>query len=337
MHSECASGVCGADGSCVAESQIAYVDVTGSQAADCSMATPCSTVTRALQVGKEFVSIGTGTYTSSAALNMNGQHSLIGRGLPLPVLSRSTAGSVLTITTGKLTLEHLVIRDASLATDDYGAGVLCTSLGGAPEVHLKDVTLRENEIGLRGQNCTMHATASSLISNTSGASLTDSTASFDQCLVTLNGGGLSLDGGQYSVTNSFIVRNSPPSTATAALDLFTSQNGTRVEFNTIADNAGIGFRCGLQNVTGAFPSNIIARNMTQTQGPNCSFPSSIIVDTDVSAIKFVSATASPYDYHLGAGSIAIDAATVSTNDHDYDDDARPQGAGRDVGADEFKP
>ena len=44
------------------------------------------------------------------------------------------------------------------------------------------------------------------------------------------------------------------------------------------------------------------------------------------------------DFHLQAGSPAIDAAdTAATETSDFDSTARPQGAGRDMGAFEYKP
>jgi hypothetical protein len=335
-HDECASGICGDDGQCVAESQIAYVDLTGSQVADCSKQTPCSTITRALQIDRPYTLINSGNYASGTVLTVNGQHSFIGHGPTQPQLSRSTPGSVIAISSGTLKLENLLVRGGTATTgDDFGAAVLCSAVGGAPSVRLRGVTLTNNVTGVHAQACSVQASSSSITSNTVAASMSDATGSFDRCFVAYNNGGLILDGGLYTLTNNFIVRNAVPSTS-AALDLYTNQNGTKVEFNTIADNTGLGVNCNVQGPAGAFPSNIIARNTSQTVGPNCSFPSSIIA-ADVAGINFVSANAMPYDYHIQAGSIAIDTATVSTNDHDYDGDARPQGAGRDVGADEFKP
>jgi hypothetical protein len=56
------------------------------------------------------------------------------------------------------------------------------------------------------------------------------------------------------------------------------------------------------------------------------------------ALKFKNDTVVPYDYHLLNGSIAIDTATTATaTATDVDGDARPQGAAKDQGADEYKP
>jgi hypothetical protein len=52
--------------------------------------------------------------------------------------------------------------------------------------------------------------------------------------------------------------------------------------------------------------------------------------------RFVNAAGG--DFHLMTGSPAIDAADpAATLSTDYDGTARPQGAGRDLGAFEYKP
>ena len=84
----------------------------------------------------------------------------------------------------------------------------------------------------------------------------------------------------------------------------------------------------------SFPNSLIVRNTTNTSGDtSCTFSGSIITN-DISQLHFMQPDTAPYDYHLGAGSVAIDAAVASTVDHDFDGDARPKGKGRDVGADE---
>jgi hypothetical protein len=60
-------------------------------------------------------------------------------------------------------------------------------------------------------------------------------------------------------------------------------------------------------------------------------------DADDTPYAFKSIVA-PYDYHLMMTSIAIDASTTATVVvDDIDGELRPQGANRDLGADEFKP
>jgi hypothetical protein len=85
-----------------------------------------------------------------------------------------------------------------------------------------------------------------------------------------------------------------------------------------------------------FQNNLIVRNATTMSAVliSATFPGSIIA-TDIAPIKFKSPDVQPYDYHLTAGSSAIDQAVSSTIDHDVDGEPRPKGAASDVGADEL--
>ena len=83
------------------------------------------------------------------------------------------------------------------------------------------------------------------------------------------------------------------------------------------------------------PNNIIARNgSANIAGSGCTATSSLTLGTDVTALMFKSPDSAPYDYHILHGSSAIDQATASTIDHDYDGDHRPMGSASDIGADE---
>jgi hypothetical protein len=148
-----------------------------------------------------------------------------------------------------------------------------------------------------------------------------------------SGAALQFDSGSLSLTNSFIVRNG------GGIDFYSVSTTNQIEFNTIADNgsAVAGLSCNLSNSQLSAPNNLFARNAPNTFGTKCTLPSSLSVDNDISAVHFKNPDASPFDYHLTSGSLAIDAATLSTIEHDFDGDARPNGAGRDVGADEFVP
>ena len=186
--------------------------------------------------------------------------------------------------------------------------------------------------GVSAQLCTVYATATDFISNgVHGLSTTDSNTTIDGCTASGNQGeGISLDGGLFSLTNTFITRN-----VLGGLSLYTLDASTDIEFNTIVDNQGTGFDCNTSSVTIGAPNNIIARNQTNAAGAPCTYPSSIVTGT-ITALKFKAPDTPPYDYHLMPGSIAVDMATLSAVDHDFDGDHRPLGAGNDVGADEVQ-
>jgi hypothetical protein len=202
--------------------------------------------------------------------------------------------------------------------------------------------------GLYARNATVTARRSTFTQNGGpGFSVTDSTATVDQCVASFNTIGLFLDSGLFDITNNFVYRNYNASSPTYGIYIYASSPGARIEFNTVADNSdnasvnvGAGISCDIQTgSTASFPNNIIIRNRRQTAGSTCVFPSSLVYDSgaDISVLKLKSPDVSPYDYHITAGSSAIDIAVTSTVDHDYDGDARPAGAQRDVGADEVTP
>lgn len=341
-HTDCATGVC-ADGQCATEDEVAYVATNGSPASDCTMVTPCNTIDRALIVNppRPYILIESGTYSSTTAVSIDGVRSLIGRGPARPVLTRSAPGPIIrTVGAVDARLEHLELFGATGESGaDQGYGIAC-ELGGAPKVELVDILARGNVIGAYGQNCNFHIIDSTFTENTrTGVKLTDSTSELERVTVIGNESGIGLDGGVYVVTNSVIARNTY-----LGIDIYSVSNGNHIEFNTIVDNGapgtvdGGGLACNLQgSVVGTFANNIIARNQPLQISANqqCIYPNSIIIDSDLAPLKLVRPDAPPYDYHIGAGSIAIDAATVSTIKTDFDGEARPAGAGYDVGADEL--
>ena len=342
-HLECGTGACAADGTCASESSIAYIDANGAATSDCTRSSPCSTITRALALmpARPYLVIAAGAYPNAAALSPSAERWLIGTGAP-PSLTRTTDGPIISVTGGgaDLHLDNLIIEGA---TGNSGDGIYFTQIGAVAELTLHHVTVRNNsQSGLNAVGPIV-ATESTFSNNGfQGVRLSESVATFDRCLVTENDAGMDLDGGRYTVTNTLISRNTSSVYAVYGINLYSTIGGHRIEFNTIVDNVnlaasvGAGFGCNLSAAT-SFPNNIIARNTKQTQGSNCFYPNSLISDADISALKFRSPDTAPYDYHLQTGSTAIDAATVSTVDHDFDGDARPNGPGRDVGADEYVP
>jgi len=137
---------------------------------------------------------------------------------------------------------------------------------------------------------------------------------------------VNLDSGLFTVANNIIARN-----ASNGLEMYLPGTGNVISYNTIVD---AGVLCQAPTAQ-AFPNNIFARTGNLPTAAGCTFPSSIVAPTDVSALKFKHPDSPPYDYHLMPGSSAIDAAMgTSSLDHDIDGDKRPQGPARDVGADE---
>ncbi len=342
-HEECASGACATDGTCAAEGEIAYVDSTTSATSECTRNAPCSTIARGLTVTptRMYVVIESGNYPAATAIETSGHRWLIGRGASFPVLTRTTVGPIIAVLASgaDITLENLEVRGARSGTTlaDQGHGIRCNPSGSPASVRIRNSVLIQNAMsGIRTVNCNVDIVATTLSSSGDyAANLINSIAVIDRSLVTGNAGGLYFDNGLFTLTNSFITRN--PGTRDGVF-IYSNGAGNRIEFNTIVDNGGMGLHCQLQQTaTGAFANNIIARNLEQTNtSPSCTYPGSIIVETDITPLKFKSPEVAPNDYHLMAGSIAIDQATVSALDHDFDGDARPQGAGRDVGADELQ-
>ncbi|HEX5062180.1 MAG TPA: right-handed parallel beta-helix repeat-containing protein [Kofleriaceae bacterium] len=343
-HNECQSSVCSADGSCADESSIAYVETNGAANSNCTRTSPCSTIARALMLARRYVLIGPGTYPSTAAIVLSGQVDLIGSGTR-PILTRSTPGPIVSISSGQIGVDNLQLSGATTNASDYGYGLYCEATTGAPVLKARRILARDNNLGgMYAQSCSVEVTESTFTNNGRGTSgpgikIVNGTGVIDRCTVSDNDTGIELDSGLFQVTNCFIFHNDSPSTS-YGINLYSTEGGQKIEFNTIVDNArsavvGRGFNCQLDGVTGSFPNNLFVRNKLQTAGANCTYPSSIVVDTDVTALKFNSPDVPPFDYHIGAGSMAIDAAAGSTVDHDFD--GQPRTAPRDVGADEFVP
>jgi hypothetical protein len=209
-------------------------------------------------------------------------------------------------------------------------------------------------LGLSAQGGNVSVSQSTISANTGGGiTFSGGTLAISQSTLSANtGGGISVSNATFDITNNFIFRNGNATTATVggASLAPVAAGASAFSFNTVVDNSiqnssalagGVfcdtaGFAAVNNIIMRNFVNNEANRNNSNTSGL-CTHPTSLIAPA-ATAAKFVSPDDNPYNYHLTAGSSAIDAATTSsTIAVDADGDLRPQGAQKDIGADEYKP
>jgi hypothetical protein len=330
-NDECGSGVCAADGSCVAETSIVYVGPNRSTT-NCTRTDPCNLTTGvALTPPRQFIVLLPGTHTLATSLTVAGTRNLIGSGAERPIITNSGTGAIVKLAIGAdVTFDHVQLSGATASPTGLpdGFAVLCPD--GNVTARMKDVLVTQNATGgIDGRKCTVEIRRSTFTSTAEAVRVVDTKATIENSVFSNNTTALFLDAGLYTVTNNFIFRNGE------GLDLF-ADPGTIVEHNTIVDNSVFGFRCQAFTTAQQFPNNLLARNTVNTPASSsCSYPNSITAGTDIGPIKFKSPDAAPFDYHIQTGSSVIDLGSSSSVTTDFDGETRPFGTGPDIGADEL--
>ena len=340
QNDECATEVCGIDGTCIAADSIAYVTPAGSDAADCSQATPCS-LTHGVSLGRTYTLLTAGTYQITQGLTLTGTRWLLGSGASPPTVMRSTGGPILTVgVASDLHVSYVVLSGATNTTtgSNDGTAILCPNDGNPRLLELSDVTVTGSAYnGVDANTCSVTATHSAFTRNGavaasdgSGLYVKDNNATIDACDFTRNGyDGFNFDGSVALVVNSFFTSNGHNGATISS-----EYPGGHIQFSTSAENVKMGLSVGIPvGVSFDLTNNLVGGNgMSDSlcSGGTCPTGGSIMLGADDSTAHFKTHT----DFHITAGSVAIDAAAGSTLDHDFDGDVRPLGAGRDVGADE---
>ncbi len=330
--SECASDACDTGtGACFAEADVIYL-APGGAAGSCTQAAPCATFAQGLAQDartRTIIKAATGNYSEPTVTVSGLTVTILGVGAILEPASTNQHG--LFATSGaNVTLIGVTIRSAG----GTGVGVRCDpGAGSNPTLHMQGATVSGNAGGgVTASNCTVTVESSTVSGNA--------------------GGGVSLSGGTFSLINDWIVGNGSPTTSTyggVSVSNIVGAGTRAMDFNTIYDNTSAGsdpgVTCLAVVVPLSFGNNIIYGNETGSQagGTNCAFTYSNIGPTATAgsgnvnmAPLFVDVING--DYHLVPTSPGIDAADpAATLAVDIDGDARPQGVGRDMGADEVVP
>jgi hypothetical protein len=327
-HEDCPlSSACLPDGSCAATGQVAYVDAVQGSGNSCTLSMPCKKVADALGTNRPYVKLA-GTIDEPVQINDQNVTILAAPGAQL---TRSSAGVILKVDGTSV----VQIFDLTIANGLGGTGIgISLPAGNSASLTLRRVSVTGNTGGGLSASGGMLTIAQSTFSGNTG-------------------GGISVSGGQFDITNTIIAGNGGPATAVGGVHLDQINTGTRrFEFNTVTNNNGmdgaaVGVVCTLVGQPVTFANNIVYANQeggtrTQVGGANCNWTYSDVGPIAVTGTgninmdpRFVNPTQS--NYHLQAGSPAIDKADpASTMDVDIDGDVRPQGSGRDMGADEVK-
>lgn len=241
---------------------------------------------------------------------------------------------------------NLVITNAAFERNESSVGGGVMSLG-ADDVHIHNTRFISNVASDEGGGLQLVEPTSALLTNNR---FTDNSA------LTEGGGGLYIAGGTTVLNNNFIAANTGVTTTGAAElglggPVGTLVHGSHNTFASKTSGQGLAIGVGLDGQdtlvltnsiisgyavgagVGAFTSSVALNGVLWDNVTAQSSGSYITVTNAVTgAANFIDTAAR--NYHIQNSSAAKDAGIVSTLTTDIDDQARPNGAGYDLGADE---
>lgn len=248
-HADCPlSNACLPDGSCAAETDVAYADPLGADNTLCSKVAPCLRVANALATGRRYVKFH-GTIDEAVTVDRGRAVTFLAD--PGATLTRRSAGSqpVLTVKDEGTSLAVYGLTIAN-ALDTATIGVVVPPASGDPTVALTRVTISNNPGG--------------------GISISGGALDLAQSLVSDNlGGGATVSmPAKFAIVGNLFIDNGTGSSPLGAIAISTLASTTnRLEFNSFYRNAsqdgvGAAIRC----VAGAFTArdNILYANGSAT-------------------------------------------------------------------------
>ena len=226
---------------------------------------------------------------------------------------------VVTGQTARVSIEGGTIRMANGTGGGPGDGVYCVN---GADLTLRQLVIEDND--------------------DEGVDSSDCTLSIDRCDIRGNdGGGIAIDDGRFTVTNSFIARNGQPGGNRGGATIDSTEPGVFAH-NTVFDNSVQDGQVGGVTCLGDYTlrNNIIAGNDSlQTGGAGCQHRHSLIApeapegDGNIDEPPLFVSEADG-DFHLATDSPGIDAGETSDVAFDWDGERRPAGEAPDMGADE---
>jgi hypothetical protein len=320
MDAQCPSNVCEEhSGKCIDEASVLYVE-KGKTGTMCTKAAPCGVLTKALSLvdaSHKYVKVEPATYSENVSIS----------GITVTILGRGA------------TLNAAAQGPTINIDNDANATIVDLSIGGASKQGVNCPSSANTQITLLGVTISHNSDVGILAVD--GCHVT-----VDQSLIWANArGGVNIwAAAGYALRNNMIVKNGGPSAGFGGV--FLGPPGV-FEFNTVADNTITSNLIGGVTCRSApvLKNNIVYGNTStgpnKQSDPTCVWeysdvgPDGVSGSTNMNANPSFNLT-STTDYTLSPQSPLRNAADPSaTLTIDYQGEMRPQGAGREPGADEI--
>ena len=333
---DCTSNICDvASGTCHDESKVIYASPDGLPTAPCGdMAHPC-TMEEAFSLvdaTKDAIKLAPANYTSFGALTKGATVTVFGAGATL----HASGAPVLDVSGGA----NLIVRGLEVQFDtDTPSAITCTTDSSATsKMDLDGVTISRNHATTAGidiEGCDALVTNAHLVGITNGISAIKSSVAMAHVTVdrsvfdgaSVGAGPVQGDGSSLILKNSLVLRATLFGNAQVGYSTLVESTVNCSMFGSPTISDSVAFRTSGDTFTGQLTSctahyDIVTPQSTSPGGDH------LMLNVDP---KF--ADPANGDYHLTAGSPAVDAADPAAQDaYDLDGVTRPQGAANDLGA-----